>query len=226
MICGNIGFRFNTEVTRPAKELIEEFSKYPTPNIADAMGRFRVMDPGLRPVNEKDAISGPAITVMVRPGDNLMLHKALEIAQKGDILVVNTFRSDNTAVFGGLMMRTALKIGIAGLIVDGAVRDREDFTEHGFPVFSRSVVGSGCDKDGPGEVNFPISCGGVVVCPGDIIIASVEGIVVVPAADAEYVLAETKNVQKREQKRIEEIKAGKLFKEDITNILRAKKVIE
>lgn len=226
MIYGKIGFRFETEITRPDASLVKALKTFPTPNIADAMGRFRVMDPGLRPVNPADVIAGPAVTVMVRPGDNLMLHKALELAQPGDILVVNTFGCANTAVWGGLMTRVAREIGIAGLIVDGAIRDRDDLLELGFPAFARSVVGSGCDKDGPGEINFPIVCGGVVVAPGDIIVASVEGIVVVPAADAPYVLEQTKAVGLREAKRVEEIAAGKLFKDDIAATLKAKKVID
>lgn len=226
MVYGNIGFRFCTEIQRPAVNIIEELKQYPTPNIADAMGRFRVMDPGMKPVDPQMVLAGPAVTVMVRPGDNLMLHKAMELAQPGDILVVNSFGCTNTAVWGGLMTRSAMKVGIAGLIVDGAVRDGEDMTDLGFPVFSRTVVGSGCDKDGPGEINFPISCGGVVVIPGDIIVASREGIVVVPAADAEYVLEQTKMVGAREEKRVAEIAAGKVFKDDINNTLRAKNIIK
>lgn len=226
MIYGKIGFRFETEMARPDAKLVAALKSFPTPNIADAMGRFRVMDPGIRPVNPSNIIAGPALTVMVRPGDNLMLHKAMELAKPGDVLVVNTFGCANTAVWGGLMTRVALKLGIAGLIVDGAIRDREDMLEMGFPAFSRSVVGSGCDKDGPGEVNFPIVCGGVVVAPGDIVVASVEGVVVIPAADAAYVLEQARAVEQREAKRIEEIAAGKLFKDDIATVLRAKKVIE
>jgi regulator of RNase E activity RraA len=225
MIYGKIGFRFETEISRPDQELIEEFKKYPTPNIADAMGRFRVMDPGIRPVSPDAVVAGPALTVMVRPGDNLMLHKAWELAKPGDVIVVNTFGNSNNAVFGGLMMRTAIRVGVAGIIVDGAIRDREDILEYSFPAFSRSVVGSACDNDGPGEINFPISCGGVVVCPGDIIVASVEGIVVVPAADAEYILEQTKAVQTKEMKRLTEIESGKIFREDINRILHAKQII-
>ncbi len=225
-VFGKIGFRFETVIERADPALIAELAKYPTPNIADAMNRFRVMDPGMKAANAGDFVAGPAVTVMCAPGDNLMFHKALALAKPGDIIVGNYFGHNAGAGFGGLMGRTAKKIGIAGLIIDGAVRDVEDFKELGLPVYSRTIVASGCFKDGPGEVNFPIQCGGVVVMPGDVVIASQDGIVVVPKADAAYVLAETKAIYEREAKRMKEIAAGVLFKPDIDNTLRAKKIIE
>lgn len=224
-VFGNIGFRFKTEIERADRAVIEELAKYPTPNIADAMNRFRVMDPGMKPVNAGDFVAGPAVTVMCAPGDNLMLHKALSVAKPGDVIAANYFGAHNTAGFGGLMARTAKQIGLAGLIVDGAVRDAEDFKELGLPLYSRSVVASGCFKNGPGEVNFPICCGGVVVMPGDVVIASSDGVVVVPKDDTAYVLAETRAIFAREKKRMQEIADGVLFKADIDNVLRAKKVI-
>jgi regulator of RNase E activity RraA len=225
-VFGKIGFRFQTVIERADPALIAELAKYPTPNIADAMNRFRVMDPGMKPANQGDFVAGPAVTVMCAPGDNLMFHKALSLAKPGDIIVGNYFGHNAGAGFGGLMGRTAKKIGIAGLIIDGAIRDVEDFKELKLPVYSRTVVASGCFKDGPGEVNFPIQCGGVVVMPGDVVIASQDGIVVVPKADAAYVLQETKAIFEREIKRVKEIEAGVLFKPDIDNTLRAKKIIE
>jgi len=224
-VFGKIGFRVQTEIERADPAIIAELKKYPTPNIADAMNRFRVMDPGIKAVNEGDFVAGPAVTAMCAPGDNLMLHKAMQTAKPGDVIVANYFGAYNTAGFGGLMGRSAKKIGLAGLIVDGAVRDADDFKELGFPVFSRTIVGSGCFKDGPGEVNFPICCGGVVVTPGDIVIASREGIVVIPKADAAYVLEETKAIFEREAKRVKEIEAGVVFKPDIDAVLKAKKII-
>ncbi len=225
MIHGKIGFRIRTDIERADTKLIETLAKYPTPNIADAMGRFRVMDPGLKPVNPSDVCAGPAVTVMVRPGDNLMLHKALELVKPGDILVVNTFGNTNTAVWGGLMTRAGKAVGAAGIIVDGAVRDADDMAELGFPCFSRSVVGSACDKDGPGEINFPVSCGGVVVNPGDIIVASKEGIVVIPKEDAAYVAEQVELVWQKEAKRVEEIAAGETFMPEINETLRKKNII-
>jgi regulator of RNase E activity RraA len=225
-VFGKIGFRFQTVIERADPALIAELAKYPTPNIADAMNRFRVMDPGMKAANEGDFVAGPAVTVMCAPGDNLMFHKALALAKPGDVIVGNYFGHMAGAGFGGLMARTAKKLGIAGLIIDGAMRDVEDFKELGLPAYSRTIVASGCFKDGPGEVNFPIQCGGVVVMPGDIVIASKDGIVIVPKADAAYVLEETKAIFEREAKRMKEIAAGVLFKPDIDNTLRAKKIID
>ncbi len=224
-VFGKIGFRFQTEIERADPAIIAELAKLPTPNIADAMTRFRVMDPGIKPVNQGDFVAGPAVTVMCAPGDNLMLHQALALAKPGDVIVANYFGAHNTAGFGGLMARTAKQIKLAGLIIDGAVRDSEDFKELGLPVYSRTVVASGCFKDGPGEVNFPICCGGVVVMPGDVVVASQDGVVVVPKDDAAYVLGETKAIFEREKKRMQEIADGVLFKPDIENVLRAKKII-
>ena len=225
-VFGKIGFRFQTVIERADPALIAELAKHPTPNIADAMNRFRVMDAGMKAANKGDFVAGPAVTVMCAPGDNLMFHKALSLAKPGDVIVGNYFGHMAGAGFGGLMGRAAKKIGIAGLIIDGAIRDVEDFKELGLPVYSRTIVASGCFKDGPGEVNFPIQCGGVVVMPGDVVIASQDGIVVVPKADAAYVLQETKAVFEREAKRVKEIEAGVIFKPDIDNTLRAKKIIE
>jgi len=225
MYQGKIGFRIFEATERPDPKLVEELSKFPTPNIADAMGRFRVMDPGMKCVTKGKIAAGPAVTVMARPGDNLMIHKAMEVAKPGDVIVVNTCGNTNSAVWGELMTCAAMRIGLAGLIVDGAVRDSKEINEMGFPVFSRNIVASGCDKDGPGEINCSISCGGVGVNPGDIVIASEEGIVVVPVEDAEEVLAKTKEIDKREANRIKEIGAGKVFKDDINSILRSKNII-
>ena len=222
---GRIGFRFISEIERADPATIEELKKYPTPNIADAMGRFRVMDPGIRPVNQGDFVAGPAVTVMCAPGDNLMFHKALQLAEPGDVIVGNYYGAFNTAGFGGLMARTAKKIGIAGLVIDGAVRDVEDFNQLGLPAFSRTVAASGCFKDGPGEVNFPVSCGGVVVMAGDIVVASIDGIVVVPKDDAGYVLKETRAICEREAQRVKEIEDGVLFKPAIDDTLKAKNII-
>lgn len=225
MYTGKIGFRIFISNKRPDKKLVEELSRFPTTNIADAMGRFRVMDPGIKCVTKGKIAAGPAVTVMVRPADNLMVHKALEIAKPGDVIAVSTCGNVNSAVWGELMTHSALKLGLAGLIVDGAIRDGESINKLGFPVFARNIAASGCDKDGPGEINCSISCGGVVVRPGDIIIASEEGIVVVPLEDAEEVLEKVKGIHKREQKRVEEIEAGKVVKDEINEILKSKGIV-
>ena len=221
---GKIGFRIFMETPRPEPALVAQFSGLATPNLADAMGRFHFMDPGIQ-MRSGQGLCGPALTVITRPGDNLMVHKALEIARPGDVIVVNTCGNTTTAVFGELMGHSAREAGIAGLVVDGAVRDTVGLAELGFAAFSRSVSAGACDKDGPGEINVPISCGNTVVMPGDIVVGDADGVVVVPLAEAEQVLAFVRELQEHEKKRIAEIHSGKVFKGEINETLRARGVI-
>lgn len=223
---GKIGFRIFVNEKIWDSSVVSELAKIPIPNIADAMGRFRVMDPGIQQRIPEVRLAGTAVTVMVRPGDNLMVHKAMEMARPGDIIVVNTCGNTTSAVWGELMTASALAAGIAGLVVDGAVRDTQEIKKQGFPVFSRSLSASGCDKDGPGEINCPISCGSLVVMPGDIILGSHDGIVVVPPEDAKEVLQKAISIQNREEKRISEIESGKIFKPEINEKLKEQGVIK
>lgn len=219
---GKIGFRIYQIQRRLSKDIIEEMGKIPVPNIADAMGRFRIMDPGIKSMTINETVVGTAVTVMARPADNLMIHKALEIAEPGDIIVVNTGGNSKNAGWGGLMTRSAIELKIYGAIIDGAIRDVKEINELGFPIFARTVVASGCDKDGPGEINCSIACGGVVVNPGDIIVASEDGIAVVPLEDAAEVLEKAKKIREMEAKRIEQIKNGIALKPEINEILKSK----
>ena len=223
-MAGKLGFRIFDLKERPKKEIIERLARLPGANIADVMGRFRVMDEGMKPVDSKMRLCGPAITIMSRPGDNLMLHKAMEVAKPGDILVMNTGHCTYGGVFGELMAHTAIEVKIGGLVVDGGVRDRTDLTEMGFPVFSRAIVAAGCDKDGPGEINVPIACGGVVVFPGDIVHGDADSIVVIPKEFAEEVLLMTEKKFAEEQARIAEIHSGVPFRPEIDAYLRKKGV--
>jgi regulator of RNase E activity RraA len=221
---GKIGFRFRTEVARPSPELVARFRGQATSNLADAMGRFHFMDFGIR-ARSGLPLCGVAVTVDARPGDNLMVHKALEVAQPGDIVVVNTNGNTTSAVFGELMCRTAVGAKLGGIVVDGAIRDVDGITSRGFPAFSRAVCAGGCDKDGPGEVNFPIACGHTAVMPGDIIVGDDDGVVVIPREEAEDVLGLVAALVERERARIAEIDAGVLFKDEINETLKKKGVL-
>jgi len=224
-VYGKIGFRVRTDVPRADPELVAQFRSHATSNIADAMGRFHFMDPGIQPRSGLP-LCGPAITVNARPGDNLMVHKALQLAEPGDIVVVSTNGNKTSAVFGELMCRTAVAQRLGGLVVDGAIRDAEGIAALGFPAFSRALTPGGCDKDGPGEINVAVSCGGAVVHPGDIIVGDSDGIAVVPHADAAEVLELVRALVKNEERRIAEIQSGGVFKPDIDETLRKKGVIE
>lgn len=222
---GPIGFRIVTDVERVPEELAERFRGKASPNVADAMGRFHFMDPGI--VSRTGlGLCGVAVTVSARPGDNLMVHKALEVARAGDVVVVSTNGNTTSAVFGELMGHTAVGAGLGGIVVDGAIRDVAGLTTLGFPAFSRTVTPGGCDKDGPGEINVPVSCGGTVVQPGDLVVGDEDGVVVVPRADAEAVLAAVEALEARERARIAEIQDGDLFKAEIDDTLRRRGVLE
>jgi regulator of RNase E activity RraA len=194
-------------------------------NLADAMGRFNFMDPGIQSRTNLP-LCGLAVTVRCRPADNLMVHKALQVAEPGDIVVVNTGGDTASAVFGELMCHTAAAKGLGGIVVDGAIRDVDGIIRLGMPAFSRSVSPGSCDKDGPGEINGPVACGGTVVIPGDIIVGDSEGVAVVPRDEAESVLQLVHQLMAREQARIAEIAAGVLYKSEIDESLRKKGVIE
>ena len=221
----NIGFRIFTDPPRVAAAVVERIRGIAPSSLADAMGRFNFMDPGI--VSRTGlSLCGVAVTVNSRPGDNLMVHKAMELAKPGDVLVVSTNGNTTSAVFGELLCRTAVGAKLAGIIVDGAVRDVDGLAALHFPTFSRSVSPGACDKDGPGEINVPISCGSTVVMPGDVVSADSDGVVVVPRTDAERVLERVKLLLESEEWRIRDIDAGTLFRPEIDETLRRKGVIE
>ena len=222
---GRPGFRVLATPSRLPAELIKRFRGLASSNLADAMGRFNFMDPAVQ-ARSSLPLCGLAVTVNARPADNLMVHKALQVATPGDIVVVSTGGNTTSAVFGELMCHTATAAGLGGIVVDGAIRDVEGITRLGFPAFSRTVSPGSCDKDGPGEINVPICCGGTVVCPGDIVVGDADGVAVVPRGDAEVVLGLVAELIAREAKRIAEIKGGALFKAEIDDTLRRHGIVE
>ena len=222
---GTLGFRVLPSPPRIPDALLERFRGLASSNLADAMGRFNFMDPAIRPRSGLP-LCGLAVTVNCRPADNLMIHKALQVAQAGDIVVVATSGNTASAVFGELMCHTAVAQQLGGIIVDGAIRDIDAITRLGFPAYSRTVSPGGCDKDGPGEINVPISCGTTVVAPGDIVVGDEDGVAVVPRAHAEEVLQLVAELVTREEKRIAEIRAGTVFRADVDELLRKRGVIE
>lgn len=220
-----LGFRILPAPPRVPQQIVDRFRGLASSNLADAMGRFGFMDSGIRP-RSKLSMYGRAVTVLCRPADNLMVHKALQLAEPGDVVVVSTSGNTTSAVFGELMCHTAAAKKLGGIIVDGAIRDIDGITALGFPAFSRVVCPGGCDKDGPGEINVPIACGNTVVMPGDIIVGDDDGVAVVPAAHAEEVLSLVDGLMSREKKRIAEIQGGALYKAEIDDALRKHGVIE
>ncbi len=176
------GFRIRTQIKRPAAATMRALAAFDTPAISDLMNRLYTMVPAIRNLTDPSLqLIGPACTVKVYPGDNLMVHKALDVAQPGDVIVVDTSASGLTAVLGDLISTKARHRGIAGFVVDGLIRDLPEIRALGdFPVFARDVTPIGPLHRGPGEINFPVCAGGIVVHPGDVIVGDLNGVVVVP----------------------------------------------
>ncbi len=176
------GFRIRNEVERPDADVVAGFAAFEIPDISDLMNRLYTLRDGIGPVtNPNLRILGSACTVKCYPGDNLMVHKSLDVAQPGDVVVVDTSGSNTTAVLGELVSMKARHRGIAGFVVDGLIRDVTAIRALGdFPVFARGVTPIGPLHRGPGEINHPISAAGIVVNPGDIIVGDLNGVVCVP----------------------------------------------
>jgi regulator of RNase E activity RraA len=184
------GLRFRRAVDRPAAEVVDGFRAFDTPPISDLMNRLYAMEIGIQAMTAAELkVVGPAVTVKVYPGDNLMVHKSLDLIEPGDVIVVDTSNSTMTAVLGDLVATKARHRGAAGFIVDGLVRDLPGIRALGdFPVFARGVTPIGPLHRGPGEIGYPVSLGGVVVNPGDIVVGDANGVVVVPGGIAEELL--------------------------------------
>jgi 4-hydroxy-4-methyl-2-oxoglutarate aldolase len=198
----NIGFRVYTEAVRMPVDLIERFREHSVPNIADAMHGMNTMDAGIRPAySPMKPVAGTAITAVLTPGDGLMLRKALELAGPGDVVVVNGFGSLERALLGGNVCISAGLQGLKGFVIDGAIRDPEEIRTLDMPVMARGITPrSGTTASGWGEVNVPIACGGVVVSPGDLVVADGDGAVVIPVDGAVPVLEALEAVARQKGK--------------------------
>ncbi|MFT4030071.1 MAG: methyltransferase [Protaetiibacter sp.] len=168
-------------------DLIARLGALPTANIGDAMERFGSAE-GLRAIWPGARLAAPAFTVWTRSGDNLAIHQSLEQVVPGQVIVVNGGGDTTRALIGELIGGRARAAGVAGFVIDGAVRDASGLRELGVPVFARGVTPAGPYKNGPSRIGVPIAIGGVVVCPGDIVVGDEDGVVVVPRADATAVL--------------------------------------
>ena len=187
------GYRINPRAEGPAPDVVDGFRGMPAAAIGDAMSR-NVGTVGLRQYHARldTVMCGPAVTVRVRPGDNLMIHKALMMVRPGDVLVIDGGGDVSQALVGGLMRTTCIVRKLAGLVIDGAVRDLTEWAGDGMPVFARGHTHRGPSKDGPGEINVPVSVAGLVVLPGDLIVGDADGVVAIPSAEAAEVLVKTR----------------------------------
>lgn len=183
----NIGNRVYTEFERTSARVIEMYRGLPASNINDEMNRlysFHAYMYLLNPEAFDENMVGPALTVKCPAGDNLFFHQALDLAQPGDIVVVDAGGCANRSVAGEIMMRFAYEKGIAGIVVDGYMRDLDGIKKLPMPVYARGITPQGPYKNGPGEINVPVSCGGQVVFPGDVLVGDKDGLVVIRRQDA------------------------------------------
>ena len=217
------GYRINPRVPGPPADIVEAFRHIPVAAIGDSMSR-NIGTVGLRQYHGRldTVLCGPALTVRVRPGDNLMIHKALMMVQAGDVLVIDGGGDVSQALVGGLMRTTCLAKKLGGLVVDGAVRDLCEWAEEGMPIFARGHTHRGPTKDGPGEINIPIACAGMAVLPGDLIVGDADGVIAIPVAQAAEILKRSKAHLEKEVRIRADNATGKSDPERFDAALRAK----
>ncbi len=195
-------------VPKPAKELIEAFREAPTPIISDNLARLPGAV-GLRPFHKSGQLVGVAFTVKTRPGDNLAIHKALELVGPGDVIVVDGGGDETRALVGEIMKNIAQWRGAEGYVIDGAIRDAGALAADTYPIFARAAIHRGPYKSGPGEINVPVSIGGSVIAPGDIVVGDEDGVVSFPQSIAAELLDKVKAQIKREADTLTAIREGR-----------------
>jgi RraA family protein len=213
------GYRVRHSIERPSKEVIEGYRTFDSADISDMLNRMYTMDPKIYNTTTKTRLVGPACTVKVFPGDNLMVHRCLDIAQPGDVVVVDTSNCQTNAVIGDMILMKAKHRKIAGFIIDGLVRDVEAMREVGLPVFATGITPFGPLHRGPGELNYSVSCGGIVVNPGDVIVADSDGVVVVRREFAADVLGRLEHNRERMADYVQAIKDGNFSNEWVGALL-------
>lgn len=203
-----LGFQILERRRIVEKDRVEKFRGIPVANVSDVMGRLAGGGPTLRPLHRASVMAGPAVTVRTRPGDNLMVHYAINAASPGDVIVVDADGDLSNAIVGEMMLAHAKVSGLAGIVINGAVRDYGWIRENDFPVFAAGINHRGPYKDGPGEVNVPISVNGMVIEPGDLILGDDDGFVCVAYERVETIYAAAVEKAEKERKNMAEILSG------------------
>lgn len=194
------GYRIIEEFQRVPRELLERIAKYTAPELCDGELVYNAMDYHIKPRTSTKKIVGQAVTLKLTLGDSLLVTKAISMCKPGDVLVIDGRGSGNNALWGDHRSLISKKLGLSGVVMDGAFRDIESCEEIGFPIFSRAITAGSSTKNSNGEINVPISCGGVPVNPGDIIVGDRNGVAVVPPEYAEQIMeAAQKKVDKMDR---------------------------
>jgi 4-hydroxy-4-methyl-2-oxoglutarate aldolase len=197
-------------IPRPDVQAVKLLGELGVATIHEAQGRTGVMLPYMRPIYPSARASGPAVTVSCHPGDNLMVHAAIEVCKPGDVLVVVTTSESTDGMFGDLLGTSCQAHGVAGLIIDAGVRDTSELTAINFPVWAKAISAQGTVKASPGSVNVPVVCAGMLVNPGDVIVGDADGVVVVPRATAADAAKAAQQRVAKEEKTRERLAAGEL----------------
>ena len=204
----SVGLRILRRSRKVSPELIERFSSLPVANVSDSMARMSAGGANLRPMHAGGGLAGPALTVKTRPGDNLMLHKALDLAEAGDVIVVDAGGDLTNSLMGELMLAHAETKRLGGIVIHGAVRDVAYIRSRSLPVFAAGITHRGPYKDGPGEINVPVAIEGMVIHPGDLVLGDDDGVLCVPFDDCDQVYAAAKAKYDAEQHSMQAILAG------------------
>ncbi|SOE46555.1 RraA family protein [Orrella dioscoreae] len=211
---------------RVSPEVVKQAAGFQAAILADVAGRRGTLHARVAPVHERMALAGPAFTVEVRPGDNLMIHAAIAMAKPGDIIIVDGKGDQTAALMGTLMLSACKKLGLGGVVIDGAIRDKLEILDLGFPVFSAGFNPAGPTKFVPGRINHPVSVGGVAVQPGDLIVGDADGVVVVERAKAPAMMALAQKKVADEAARLEAIARGDTASTWLPAALRAAGVLK
>jgi len=202
----------NTDIVRDFERvspaLVRQASEFQAAILADVAGRRGAMHGRIAALRPRMKLAGPALTVDVRPGDNLMIHAAIALAKPGDVLVIDGKGDQTAALMGTIMMTACQQLGLAGVIIDGAVRDSLEIDEMDYPVFSFGTNPNGPTKNVPGRIGHPVSCGGVTVRSGDLVVADADGIVVIERERVEGLLPVARKKVEDEAARIAQIRQG------------------
>jgi len=196
------------QIDRPRADVVAKCGRIPTTILSDMMNRSRAMAAEIKPVKTSVRVAGPAVTVECMVGDNIMSHHAIYLAEPGDILVIDGRGHLDTSIWGGIQTLAAEKQGIVAVVVDGSIRDVEETRQADCAVFCRGVSPVGPHKGWGGSINEPIQCGGVSVSPGDIVVGDDDGVVVVPAADAERIIEKSLKRMEEESDWVKRVENG------------------
>lgn len=215
-----IGFRICRRERKVDAATVEKFRALPVANISDCMFRMTAGGPRLRPMHAGGVMCGPAYTVKCRPGDNLMVHAALNRAEPGDIIVVDAGGDLTNSIIGELMSSYAEKAGFGGFVINGAIRDSAALRAGKFPVYAAGVTHRGPYKDGPGEINVPVALDGMVIHPGDLVIGDDDGLTCVPYAQTDEVYRAAKAKFESEEVTLAETRAGSVDRGWVEDLLK------